>query len=581
MLNKFDQLTPQPMLQSWRAMLLFGFLVLGLAGLIVRAAFLQGVNNDFLQKEGAARYSKVVKMSGDRGMIKDRNGEILAISAPVSSVYADPLMIEAVTPFQLEQLSQLLDMDKSEIEKRIYRERSRFVYLKRWIVPETADRIAELKIKGIGFETEFKRYYPEGEVAAHVVGFTDIEDRGQEGVEHGWNAMLSGEIGSRRVLKDNKGRIIGDVENIRAPKQGQDLVLSLDRRIQHIAHQAIKQAVFDHRAEAGSIVVLDAQSGEILALSNFPAYNPNAPVTESMVANRFLVNRALVDTFEPGSTLKPFPIAVAIETGLVNPGTVVQTAPGTFKVGRSTIRDVSNKGELTVAEVLQVSSNVGTVKIALSLPAQTLWEMYNNTGFGQLAGTGFPGEASGVLRPYNKWRTIEQATMAFGHGLSVSLMQMARAYTIFTTGGELKPVSVLKQDFPVMGQRVISQKTAQSISQMLEMATMPNGGTAPLARVEGYRVAGKTGTAHKLINGKYAKKNYISSFVGFAPVSNPRLIVAVMLDDPSAGKYFGGAVAAPVFSQVMTTALRLLNVPHDTPGMEAGVMPAKLATGGL
>jgi len=581
MLNKFDQLTPQPMLQSWRAMLLFGFLMLGLAGLIVRAAFLQGVNNDFLQKEGAARYSKVVKMSGDRGMIKDRNGEILAISAPVASVYADPLMIEAVTPFQLEQLSQLLGMDKSEIEKRIYRERSRFVYLKRWIVPETADRIAELKIKGIGFETEFKRYYPEGEVAAHVVGFTDIEDRGQEGVEHGWNAMLSGEIGSRRVLKDNKGRIIGDVENIRAPKQGQDVVLSLDRRIQHIAHQAIKQAVFDHRAEAGSIVVLDAQSGEILALSNFPAYNPNAPVTESMIANRFLVNRALVDTFEPGSTLKPFPIAVAIETGLVNPGTVVQTAPGTFKVGRSTIRDVSNKGELTVAEVLQVSSNVGTVKIALSLPAQTLWEMYNNTGFGQLAGTGFPGEASGVLRPYNKWRTIEQATMAFGHGLSVSLMQMARAYTIFTTGGELKPVSVLKQDFPVMGQRVISQKTAQSISQMLEMATMPNAGTAPLARVEGYRVAGKTGTAHKLINGKYAKKNYISSFVGFAPVSNPRLIVAVMLDDPSAGKYFGGAVAAPVFSQVMTTALRLLNVPHDTPGMEAGVMPAKLATGGL
>lgn len=580
MLNKLDQLTPQPMLKPWRAMLLFGFLVLGLTGLIVRAAFLQGVNNDFLQKEGAARYSKIVKMSGDRGMIQDRNGEILAISAPVASVYADPLMVENVSSFQLEQLARLLDMDKSEIEKRIYRKSSRFVYLKRWIVPEIADRIADLKIKGIGFETEFKRYYPEGEIAAHVVGFTDIEDQGQEGVEHGWDAMLSGEIGSRRVLKDNKGRIIGDVENIRSPKQGQDIVLSLDRRVQHIAHQALKQAVFDHRAAAGSIVVLDAQSGEILALSNFPAYNPNATVTNAMVANRFLVNRALVDTFEPGSTLKPFPIAVAIETGLVNPGTVVQTAPGTFRVGRSTIRDVSNKGELTVAEVLQVSSNVGTVKIALSMPAQTLWEIYNNVGFGQLAGTGFPGEASGVLRPYNTWRTIEQATMAFGHGISVSLLQIARAYTIFTTGGELKPVSILKQDFPVMGQRVISQKTAQSVSQMLEMATLPNG-TAPLAQVDGYRVAGKTGTAHKLIDGKYAKKNYISSFVGFAPVSNPRLIVAVMLDDPSAGKYFGGAVAAPVFSHVMTAALRLLNVPHDVPSTELNAAPAILATGGI
>jgi len=576
MLNKIDQLTLQPKLKPWRAMLLFGFLVFGLICLIARAVFLQGVNNDFLQKEGAARYSKIVKMNADRGTIKDRNGEILAISAPVASVYADPREID-ITPEQLGQLARLLDMEASEVEKRIYRKQGRFVYLKRWIVPEIADRIADLKIKGIGFETEFKRYYPEGEVAAHIVGFTDIEDRGQEGVEHGWNAPLTGEIGSRRVLKDNKGRIIGDVEKIRAPRQGQDIVLSLDRRIQHIAHQALKQAVLEHRARAGSIVVLDAQSGEVLALSNLPVYNPNSAITKTMIDNRVLVNRAVVDTYEPGSTLKPFPIAVAIETGLVNPETVVQTAPGTFKVGRSTIRDVSNKGLLTVAEVLQVSSNVGTVKIALSMPSQTLWEMYNNVGFGQSVGTEFPGEASGMLRPYNKWKTIEHATMSFGHGISVSLLQIARAYTIFTTGGELKPVSVLKQDFSVMGQRVISNKTAQSVSQMLEMATQ-SGGTGPLARVNGYRVAGKTGTAHKLIDGKYAKNRYISSFVGFAPVSNPRLIVAVLVDEPTAGKYFGGAVAAPVFSQVMTTALRLLNVPHDA--SEASAVPAIYANSG-
>lgn len=579
MLNKIDQLTPQLKLKPWRAMMLFGFLILGLIGLIARAVFLQGVNNDFLQKEGAARYSKVVEMSADRGMIKDRNGEILAISAPVASVYADPKLIE-ITPDQLEQLARLLHMEKSEIERRIYRKKGRFVYLKRWIVPEVAERIADLKIKGIAFETEFKRYYPEGEVAAHIVGFTDIEDRGQEGVEHGWNAVLTGEIGSRRVIKDNKGRIIEDVEKIRAARQGQDLALSLDRRIQHIAHQELKRAAIMHQAIAGSIVVLDAQSGEVLALSNFPVYNPNSAITQEMIDNRILVNRAVVDTYEPGSTLKPFPIAVAIETGLVNPETVVQTAPGTFRVGRSTIRDVSNKGLLTVAEVLQVSSNVGTVKIALSMPAQTLWEMYNNVGFGQLISTGFPGEASGVLRPYNKWRPIEQATMSFGHGLSVSLLQVARAYTIFTTGGELKPISVLKQDFPVMGQRVISRKTALAVSQMLEMATQ-SGGTAPLARVAGYRVAGKTGTAHKLIDGKYARNRYISSFVGFAPVSNPRLIVAVVLDEPSAGKYFGGAVAAPVFSQVMTTALRLLNVPHDAhSGDVAAASPARFSAGG-
>lgn len=548
----------QVSMPAGRARVLLGLLILGMTGLLVRAAYLQGMQNDFLQQEGEARFSRVVEMSADRGMIIDRNGEILAISSPVASVYADPQLI-AINPTQLRELSGLLAMDEAEVERRINREQTRFVYLKRQIVPEVAERIHALKIPGIAFETEFKRYYPEGEGTAHVVGFTDINDQGQEGVERGWNAVLEGEIGSRRVIKDNKGRIIEDVENIRVPKPGRDVALSLDRRIQHIAHRELKKAVAIHKAKAGSIVVLDAQTGEVLALTNFPVYNPNS---RSSITSERIRNRALTDTFEPGSTLKPFPVAVAIETGHVNPGTQLQTSPGTYKVGRSVIRDVSDKGMLSVAEIIQVSSNVGMVKIALSLPSQTLWEIYDNVGFGMPVGTGYPGEANGLLRPYNRWRPVEQATMSFGHGISVSLIQLARAYTIFTTGGELKPVTLEKQEFPVMGQRVISKETAMAVSQMLEMATQP-AGTAPLAQVNGYRVAGKTGTAHKLIDGKYAKKQYISSFVGYAPASNPRLIIAVMLDEPSAGKYFGGAVAAPVFSQVMSGALRILNVPHD------------------
>ncbi len=578
MLRSINSTTPatrQLKLPARRPLALFGLLILGLVCLVARAAFLQVMHNDFLQQEGEARFSRVVEMSADRGMITDRHGEILAISSPAASVYVDPAVV-SITPAQLTQLSNFLEMDRAELEKRIFREKGRFVYLKRQIAPAVAEHIKTLNIPGIAFTTEFKRFYPEGEGAAHVVGFTDINDQGQEGVERGWNDTLAGELGSRRVIKDNKGRIIEDVENIRVPKPGSDIVLSLDKKIQHIAHRELKKAVARHRAKSGSIVVLDAQTGEVLALANFPVYNPN--VRSSINSDR-IRNRALIDTFEPGSTLKPFPIAMAVETGHVNPDTVLQTSPGTFKVGRSTIRDVSDKGLLSVAEVIQVSSNVGTVKIALSLPPKTMWELYNNVGFGAPVGTGFPGEAEGLLRPYNKWRPIEQATMSFGHGVSVSLMQLARAYTIFTAGGELKPVTLEKQEFPVMGQRVISKKTAFAISQMLEMATLP-AGTAPLARVNGYRVAGKTGTAHKLIDGKYAKDRYIASFVGYAPVSRPRLIIAIKVDEPAAGEYFGGAVAAPVFSQVMTEALRVLNVPHDAAAYNAGAFPKVSATGG-
>ncbi len=558
-------------MSAWRSRILLAMLLIGLLGLVGRAVYLQGMKNDFLRQEGESRYSRIVETSVNRGMITDRHGEVLAISTPVASVCANPREIDASNE-QLENLAALLEMDVTEIQKRIADKRRGFVYLKRRVLPESADDIANMNLPGVFLKNEYQRFYPAKEMAAHVLGLTDIDDQGQEGVEREWQEKLASGLGKRRVIRDRKGRIVEDVEKIQALRQGKDLILSLDSGIQHLAHSGLKHAVEAHKAEAGSIVVLDAQTGEVLALSNLPVYNPNRRATINDANRR---NRALVDTFEPGSTLKPFAIAVAMEVGQVSPDTIVQTAPGTFKVGRATIRDVKDKGKLSVAQVIQESSNIGTAKIALSLPAQTLWEIFSRSGFGVPAGIGFPGEAKGELRPYSTWRPIEQATMSYGHGISVSLLQLARAYTLFTTGGELKPVSLLKKNVPVMGQQVISRSTALAMSNMLELVTQP-GGTAPLAQVNGYRVAGKTGTAHKLINGRYAEDRYISSFVGYAPVSSPRLIIAVMLDEPSAGQYFGGAVAAPVFNKVMTGALRMLNVPHDAPANNIVRFPATL-----
>lgn len=560
---------PNMTLSAWRSRVLLAMLLLGLFGLVGRAAYLQGMKNDFLRQEGESRYSRIVETSANRGMITDRHGEILAISTPVASVCANPRKMDASNE-QLKNLAALLKMDVAEIQQRIADKRREFVYLKRRVLPESADSVTKMNMPGVFLKNEFQRFYPAKEMAAHVLGLTDIDDQGQEGVEREWQEKLASGLGKRRVIRDRKGRIVEDVEKIQALRHGQNLILSLDSGIQHLAHSGLKHAVEVHKAEAGSIVVLDAQTGEVLALSNLPVYNPNRRATINDANRR---NRALVDTFEPGSTLKPFAVAVAMEVGQVNADTIVQTAPGIFKVGRSTIRDVKDKGELSVAQVIQESSNIGTAKIALSLPAQTLWEIFSRSGFGAPADIGFPGEARGELRPYNTWRPIEQATMSYGHGISVSLLQLARAYTLFTTGGELKPVSLLKQNVPVMGQQVISRSTALAMSHMLELVTQP-GGTAPLAQVNGYRVAGKTGTAHKLVNGRYARDRYISSFVGYAPVSNPRLIIAVMLDEPSAGEYFGGAVAAPVFSRVMTGALRMLNVPHDAPANNIVRFPA-------
>ncbi len=549
-------------LPEWRSRLVLGFLLISLAILVARAVYLQALNKDFLQQQGQSRHLRIIEQNSQRGSIKDRNGEILAISAPVKSIWIDPKIVREtkVTPEQIRHLSGLLEMSEAAVQERI-RSDKRFVYLKRKLPPEKADRVAALNIKGLYFKHEFYRYYPSRELSAHILGFTDVDGRGQEGMELAWQDVLTGEDGKRRVIKDRIGRIVEDVGQIQFPKSGQDVVLSIDSKIQYLAYRELARAVKEQHARAGSIVALDVKTGEVLAMANYPAFNPNQ---RASMKNEVIRNRVLVDTFEPGSTLKPFVVAVAMETGRVKPNTLMETSGGKLKIGRATIHDVRDKGNLTVSQVIQASSNVGAAKIALLLPSKTFWEMLNRSGFGTETGIGFPGEASGQLRAYNKWRPIEQATMSYGHGISVSLMQLARAYTLFATDGELKPITLLKRDTPAVGQKVISRETAQSVSKMLELAVQPEG-TGSSARINGYRVAGKTGTAHKRLEKQkgYASDRYISSFVGFAPASDPRVIMAVMIDEPSAGHHYGGTVAAPVFSRVMEGTLRMMNVPFD------------------
>lgn len=560
---------PYIILPVWRSRLLGAFILLSFLGLVVRAIYLQGMHNDFLQQKGESRYSRVIEISAHRGMITDRHGEPLAISTPVESVWASPRGMDA-TPGQLKKLANLIRMDVAEVRKRISDPKRDFVYLRRHLPPDITAKVVELNITGIFLKREFRRYYPTGELTAHMLGFTDIDDNGQEGIELGWQDTLAGKPGSRRVIKDRKGRIVEDVESILEPKPGQDIALSIDSKIQYLAYRELKQAVEINKAKAGEIVVLDTQTGEVLALANLPTFNPNNRIKINSGRAR---NRVLTDVFEPGSTLKPFTVAAALEAGGINPDTIFQTAPGTLTIGKATIRDAHRQGPLTVEQVIQKSSNVGSAKIALTLPPQTLWEIFSRSGFGESTGSGFPGEVKGKLRPYQTWRPIEQATMSYGHGIAVNLLQLARAYTLFSEEGELKPVSLLKINTPAVGKQVISRKTALAVSKMLEMVVKP-GGTAPLAQISGYRVAGKTGTSHKIEGKGYAKNRYIATFVGYAPASKPRLIIAVMLDEPSAGRYYGGTVAAPVFRQVMAGALRILNVPHDVPINNVVLSPA-------
>ena len=557
-------------LPVWRMRILAVVLLLWFLGLFGRALFLQGLNNEFLRSKGDARTNRVVEISAHRGMITDRHGEPLAISTPVEAVSVSPRDLE-ITPAKLTQLAGLLELDKNELTKRFSQTQRDFTYLKRQMPPEHAAKVMELGIPGIFLQHEYRRYYPSGEVVAHLLGFTGIDDNGQEGLELAYQDTLAGKPGSRRVIKDRLGHIIEDVESIRVPQEGRDLTLSIDRKIQYLAYRELKAAVAEHKAKAGAIVALDARTGEILALANLPAFNPNNRVKLNRSTTR---NRAVTDIFEPGSTMKPITIAAALEAGIVKPETPIQTAPGHLTIGVATIHDAHAGGLMSVAQVIQKSSNVGAAKIALSLPSETLWNMFNHVGFGSLPKTDFPGEASGKLRPFKTWQPIEQATMAYGHGISVSLLQLARAYMMFAGDGEIKPVSLVKLEAPQPGVPVISAANAHAVRAMLELVVQP-GGTAPRAQVVGYRVAGKTGTAHKQEGGRYADDRYVASFVGFAPASNPRLIIAVMIDEPSNGQYYGGAVAAPVFSQVMAGALRLLSVPPDAPTQN--IMPPENA----
>ena len=484
---------------------------------------------------------------------------MLAVSTPVKSIWAIPEDAK-LTPAQVRSLARLLEMEPREVSRKLAAD-SDFVFIKRQIAPDVAERVAALNLPGIHQQKEYRRYYPAGEVTAHVVGFTGVDENGQEGIELAFDPRLAGKPGSRRVIKDRLGRIVEDVESVRKPQDGQDITLALDAKIQYLAHTHLKQALAEHKARAGGIVVLDAKSGEVLALANLPAYNPN---NRGKLSGAQLRNRALTDTFEPGSTMKPFTVALALEKGRYRFDSQIQTAPGRLTIGNATIHDAHPHGLLTVAEVVQKSSNVGVAKIAADLAPEEMWQMFDTLGFGAPPKLGFPGEAGGRLRPYKTWRPIEQATMSYGHGISVSLMQLARAYLVFARDGDLIPLSLTRLDTPPLaGRRVFSQQTAREVRVMLEMAVQP-GGTAPKAQVPGYRVAGKTGTAHKLEGGRYSN-HYVSSFVGFAPASDPRLIVAVMIDEPSAGRYYGGEVAAPVFSRVMAGALRALGVPPDMP----------------
>ena len=557
--------TASPLLTSrtpvWRSKLIVFALAMGFVGLGARAAYIQVFNNNFFQRQGEVRYSRTLELPANRGRILDRNGLILASSVPSPSIWAIPEDAD-LEDAQRAKLAQLLDMPLAEVNKRLADEDKSFVWLKRHVEPEKAKQIAELGFKGIYQRTEFKRQYPEGEAAAHVVGFTNVEDNGQEGIELLYNSTLLGRIGSLHVIKDRLGQSVEQVGETVDPVAGKDVQLSLDTKVQFFAYQKLREAVINNRAQAGSIVVIDANTGEVLALANYPSYNPEKRLNLNGAQLR---NRALTDTFEPGSVMKPFTIGLALETGRVKPSTIIDTSPGSVNITGATIRDAHPHGALTVEQVIQVSSNVGTTKIAMQMPASEMWETFSGAGFGQKPQVEFPGVVPGRLRPYKSWRPIEQATASYGYGLSASLFQMVRSYTVFSHDGQIIRATLLKNNEPAVGIPVFSADTAAKVRKMLQMAAGP-GGTGPKAQTAGYSVGGKSGTAYKQIGKGYGSdgnRKYRSWFVGMAPIDKPRIIVGVMLDEPTAGKYFGGEVAAPVFSETVQQTLRVMGVQPD------------------
>jgi len=559
------QFTSSPLLASktpvWRSQFIVACIALGFIGLVGRAAYVQVIDNAFFKRQGVVRFVRTLELPANRGRIVDRNGVVLASSIPVPSIWASPEDLER-DPAKLKELARLLQMPMPELEKKLQDEDKSFVWLKRQVDESVAKQIASLGIKGVYSRKEYKRAYPEGESVAHIVGFTNVENIGQEGVELTFNKELGGRSGSRRVIKNRLGQVVEDIGEMIPPVDGRDLELSIDSKVQFFAYQKLREAVLDNRAAAGSVVVIDVQHGEILALANYPSY---APDRRANLTGAQLRNRALTDTFEPGSTMKPFVVALALEKGLVKPESMIQTAPGRLALGGHTISDAHPHALLSVNEVIQKSSNVGTVKIAMQLPPHDMWEMFTQVGFGQKPQVPFPGAVAGRLRAYKTWRPIEQATMSYGYGLSVSLFQLAQAYSVFARDGEMVPVSLVRnQDRMQVNSpiRVFDAKQAAAMRNMLHMVTSP-GGTALKAQTMGYSVGGKTGTAHKQEGRGYAGKKYRGFFVGMAPIEQPRIVVAVMIDEPTNGRYFGGDVAAPVFSQTVQQTLRMMGIQPD------------------
>ena len=561
-MSRSVQLSSSPLLASktpvWRSKLIVAAMALAFVGLAVRAAYVQVFENAFYKHQGEVRFARTLTLPANRGRILDRNGLILASSVPAPSVWANPEELDR-SPEGLRRLGQLLEISPTELAKKLENEDKTFVWLRRQMDEPVVKQILALNIKGIYTIKEYKRLYPEGESAAHIVGFTNVEDKGQEGIEYVFQNQLSGKPGARRVIKDRLGRVVEDVGQMTPPVDGQDLQLSIDSKVQFFAYQKLREAVIQNKAKAGSVVVLDAQSGEILALANYPSYSPDKRLN---LSGEQLRNRALTDSFEPGSTMKPFAIALALEKGIIKPESIIQTAPGTINITGSTITDSHPHGALTVNEVIQKSSNVGTVKIAMQMQPREMWEMFTAVGLGQKPQLPFPGVVSGRLRAAKTWRPVEQATMSYGYGVSTSLFQMARAYTIFASDGKSLPATLIKNGQIPAGVPVISPENAKAVRHMLNLAAGP-GGTAPKAQTIGYSVGGKTGTAHKQEGKGYAGKKYRGVFVGMAPIENPRIVVAVMIDEPTNGAYFGGDVAAPVFSQTVQQSLRLLGVQPD------------------
>jgi len=545
-----------------RRWLLLGVLLLAAVVLGWRAVYLQWVEQDFLQGQGDARHLRVMELAANRGVIMDRNGEPVAISTPIDSVWVNPqVYLQNEGGTKVAQLAKVLDLKVKDLRQRIEARVGReFVYLKRHVSPELADKVMALAVPGVALQREYRRYYPMAEVMGHVVGFTDIDDLGQEGIELALNDRLHGVKGGMQVLKNNMGEVVEDVESISEPQPGEDVVLSIDKRLQYLAYRELKVAVKTNRARSASAVILDVKTGEVLAMVNQPSFNPNNRASFDSANYR---NRAVTDVFEPGSTMKSFTVAAALELGKIKATTVIDTAPGFIRIGNNTIRDAANYGDMDITKILQKSSNIGVTKIALSMTAEEMWKSLDKFGFGLGSGSHFPGEADGRIGDYWRWNQMQQASRGYGYGMQVTALQLARAYSVFANDGLLKPVSFLKLAQAPEGEQVMSAAVASQVRKMLE-SVISDKGTGKQAKVDGYRIAGKTGTVHKSGNsGGYAEDRYVAVFAGVAPASKPRLAMVVVVNDPMLGDYHGGQVAAPVFSKVMDGALRLMNVPPD------------------